>query len=68
MFSHDDEIIEDPEDIETDDDYTLIENQCHLCKLELSSRNDLMDHVEWVHMDYYQGMMEVVAQQNQSLI
>ena len=68
MFSHGDEIMEEPEDIETDDDYTLTENQCHLCKLEFSSRNDLMDHVKSVHIDYFQGMMEVIAQQNQSLI
>ena len=68
LFSHDDEITEEPEDIETDDDYTLIEIQCHLCKVDLSSRNQLMDHDESIHSDYQQGMMEVVAQRNQSLI
>ena len=50
------------DDIETiEDDYNLNENQCHLCRLQLSSRNEVMDHVEVEHKEYFQGVLEYAA-------
>ena len=37
------------------------ENQCHLCKKQLSTKNELFDHVENHHAVYFQGMMEVAV-------
>ena len=38
----------DPADMEIDveDEYSLNENQCHLCREQLSSQDDLWNHVE----------------------
>ena len=64
-FAHEDP---DGSDIETvEDEDTLNENQCHLCRLQFSSRDDLMDHVEVDHADYFQGMKEYAAA-NRNLI
>ena len=50
-------------DIETvEDEITLKPNQCHLCMLQLSSKDHLWDHVEIGHVDYFQGMMEYTAE------
>ena len=58
-FVHDDE---EDDGIETvEDEYDLKENQCHLCKVQFSSKDHLMDHVEVDHVDYFQGMMEYAA-------
>ena len=49
-------------DIEsTDDDYSVGENQCHLCRLQLASKDDLMTHVEFSHEDYFEGVLEYAA-------
>ena len=49
-------------EIETiEDEYSLNENQCHLCKMQLTTKDDLMDHVEADHKDYFQGMLEYAA-------
>ena len=64
-FAHDDS---DGSDIESvDDDETLNQNQCHLCRHQFSSRDDIMDHVEVDHTDYFQGMKEYAAA-NKNLI
>ena len=44
-----------------DDSYEFIENQCHLCKLQMVNRDDLYDHVETEHQEYHRGMLEIVA-------
>ena len=49
-------------EIETiEDEYSLNENQCHLCKMQLTTKDDLMDQVEADHKDYFQGMLEYAA-------
>ena len=58
-FSHDDLENEDIETIE--DEYSLEENQCHLCRLQLLTKDDLMTHVEVSHEEYFQGAMEYAA-------
>jgi len=67
-FSHEhQENYEKEEDLETISDdgdgesYELAENQCHLCKLQLQSRDDLYYHVETQHEDYHQGVLELIA-------
>ena len=61
-FAHDDEVIEEPNENETTEDaYTANKNQCHLCSIQLSSRDELMEHVETNHEEYFQGVMEVAA-------
>ena len=58
---------EDIEDIseesgEDSDDYcVLVENQCHLCKKELNTKDELFDHVQAEHEEYYNGMLEIAA-------
>ena len=59
-FVHDHNQDDDIESIE-DDDYNINENQCHLCKLQLSTRDEVMDHVEAEHKDYFQGVLEYAA-------
>ena len=51
----------DNEDEDGDVSYEFIENQCHLCKLQLPNRDDLFNHVETNHQEYHRGMMEIVA-------
>ena len=52
----------DGKDDDAEDDFTPNENQCHLCKKQLSSKDELWDHVEKVHEDYFQGMLEYAAE------
>ena len=59
-FLHADENNEHLDDIETvEDEISQNGNQCHLCGLKLTSRNDMMDHVENNHVEYFQGIMEI---------
>ena len=51
--------MDDAEDVE--DEYTLEQNECHLCYLKLSSWYDLWEHVENRHVEYFQGMSEFAA-------
>jgi len=39
----------------------IVENQCHLCKLQMLNRDDLFNHVEHEHVDYHQEMLEIIA-------
>ena len=61
--THDDD--DDLEQVSDDDDnndsYEFVENQCHLCKLQLLNRDDLYNHVETFHQEYHQGMLEIIA-------
>ena len=71
-FLHTTKVNDKPNDIDTDTNettYTLKENQCHLCNVVLQCRDDLMEHVETNHEEYFQGMMEVAAEarRNKSL-
>ena len=36
-----------------DDRDELIENQCHICELQLPNKVDLFDHVETDHKKYF---------------
>ena len=68
MFSHSAESVdvETHEDIENvEDDYNIEENQCHLCKSQLDNRDELWEHVENNHEEYFQDMLEV-ARANRS--
>ena len=62
-FGHENEAnkdtIENAEDVE--DEYSLDMNECHLCHLKLSSRDDLWEHVENQHVEYFQGMIDYAA-------
>ena len=51
----------DNEDGDGDVSYEFIVSQSHLCKLQLSNRDDLFNHVETDHNEYQQGMMEIVV-------
>jgi hypothetical protein len=57
-FSHDDETVEEEDD---DEYYKLNENQCHLCKEQLTTKDELWEHVERIHVEYFQGMLEMAA-------
>ena len=67
-FSHEpsknddaDEDLKNISDDDNDDSYEFVENQCHLCKLQLLNRDDLYLHVETTHQEYHQGMLEIIA-------
>ena len=65
-FKHDEENDDHLDDINTiEEEIYPNENQCHLCKLKLASRNDLMDHIEQNHEEYVQGVMEI-AERNRT--
>ena len=52
------------ENDETEEDYyKLNENQCNLCKEQLTTKDE---HVERNHEEYFQGMLEMAAE-NRSL-
>ena len=40
-------------------DYNVKENQCHICKEQLTNSDELWEHVEISHEEYFQGMLEV---------
>ena len=40
---------------------TLDKNVCNLCNLKLLSRDDLWEHVETKHEEYFKGILEVAA-------
>ena len=58
MFAH--ENIE-SEIVTVEEEITLKENQCHMCMLEFSSKDNVMDHIENDHADYFEGLMEYAA-------
>jgi tRNA U54 and U55 pseudouridine synthase Pus10 len=46
------------------DDYMEVdEKQCHLCRQQFGSKDDLIDHVRVDHTDYYEGMIEIATEQ-----
>ena len=61
-------VIDDDSETEDESQEDLIENQCHLCRKHLLSKDDLLDHVQAQHEAYYLGMMEVAAQMSKSNI
>ena len=63
MFAHSNqtESVESSESDEDEQNETCNENQCHLCQEQLLSRDDLWDHVQANHREYYQGMLEFCA-------
>ena len=44
----DDENVDD-----ADDDYTFNDNRRHLCRKQLSNKDELWDHVECTHDEYF---------------
>ena len=54
------------QDSEDDESFNPCENQCHLCRKKLESQDDLWDHVEKEHKEYYNGMLEVAANQSKT--
>ena len=50
---HEESIIDKATDDENvddaDDDYTFNDNRCHLCRKQLSNKDELWDHVECTH-------------------
>ena len=58
MFSHRNEHVEEEE---VEEDYQLSENQCHLCKHQLLTKDELWQHVELNHQEYFQDMRELAA-------
>ena len=55
-------------DEESEDIFVPDGNRCHLCQIRLNNRDDLFDHVQRDHEEYYNGMMEVAANLNTSLL
>ena len=66
MFTHSCEVNNEQnvETVETDDDeedFMPNENQCHLCKHQLTTKDDLWEHVEANHAEYFESMLEFAA-------
>ena len=58
-LSEEPEII-DVEDTETEN-FTTEENQCHICRMKLQTKDLFYNHVEIEHVEYFKGMMEVLS-------
>ena len=63
QFSHSKVIEVDPksEFEDSDTDVNPNENQCHICRKQLLSKNDPLNHAKNQHEAYYQGMLDVAA-------
>jgi tRNA U54 and U55 pseudouridine synthase Pus10 len=46
----------------------LDENQCHICRSQLETKDDLFDHVQANHEEYFDGIMDVAAKMSSSAI
>ena len=44
----------------------LEENQCHLCRIPLQTKDNLYNHVQENHEEYFLGMMEVATRMRMS--
>ena len=55
----DEDTANDDEDLDLSCEF--VENQCHLCKLQLPNRDDLFNHLEADHLEYHQEMLEIIA-------
>ena len=53
--------VQDQLDETVEEEISVNINQCHICCLKLASRNKVMDHVEKIHVEYFQGVMEIAA-------
>ena len=59
-FSVNEILNEESTDDEDDDTLmTTVENQCHLCREQLKSKDDLFNHVQSQHEVYFLGIMEL---------
>ena len=45
--------------VDYDEEDSLNGNKCHLCMKQLNTKDDLYNHMERYHEDFYQGIMEV---------
>ena len=57
-------VINDEEDsgvMEEETQEELNENQCHLCRMQLLTKDYVYKHVQVNHEEYFNGMMEVAA-------
>ena len=45
----------------SDNSYELNENQSHLCRKQLMTKDEHIDHVRTEHVVYYQRMLDVAA-------
>ena len=57
--SEEPEII-DVEDTETEN-FTTEENQCHICRMKLQTKDLFYNHVEIEHVEYFKGMTSGVS-------
>ena len=55
----------DDEDLDLSSEF--VENQCHICKLQLPNRDDLFNHVEADHLEYHQEMFEIIAKRRNTI-
>ena len=68
MINDEEVTIVDMEDEDQEETLQLNENQCHLCRIQLLTKNDLYNHVEVNHEVYFRGMMDVAAKMSSSNI
>jgi hypothetical protein len=62
QFNHEhDEELETVSDDDNGDSYEFVENECHLCKLQLHIRDELYYLVETQHVEYHQGVLEILV-------
>jgi hypothetical protein len=45
---------------ERDETFNVDENQCHLCRIKMRSKDEVYYHVQENHKEYFRGMMEIV--------
>jgi hypothetical protein len=50
-----------------EDEQTLNGNKCHLCLEQMNSKDELYDHMERYHEDFYNGILEAARSMNQGV-
>ena len=61
QFEHHEDVELEIDNEDHDETFRPNENQCHICRQQLQSKDDLYYHVEAAHEEYFQGMLEVTA-------
>ena len=55
-------VIEDIVEVVSDEDQEepVVENQCHLCRIQLTTKDQFYYHIEVNHVEYFRGMRRLL--------
>ena len=55
------DIVEAVSDEDQEEPVNVVENQCHICRIQLSTKDQFYYHIEVNHVEYFRGMMEIIG-------